>query len=91
MEVTFWIPKATTTTVSIPSDAPEIAALSTTSALILLVPATTWKQDADDGGASKVNPTVLGYDATHIRADWQNKASVIVTLRYRAVGELVRS
>lgn len=91
MEVTFKIAKATTTTVSIPSGVPDIAALATTTALILLVPTTTWKQDADDDGVGKASPVVLGYDATHIRADWQNKATVIATLRYRAVGELVRS
>ena len=83
-----------TTTWDIPSWAPDIADASTEGLLCWLATTSGAKVEAADGGDSVV-PSYVGM-ASHSKreirlADNQPRLPIAITLRYRAVGELVRT
>lgn len=87
---TFDMLLATTTTVTIPRWAPDIKWMSTTSAILIKYPSTTWAARATDDQVMLKRVDVISWTTRTVRANWANPVNAIVHLKYRAVGELYR-
>lgn len=93
-QIEFLMAAATTTTVTIPDEAPDIKWMQTTSAILVSSGTTTWEDAATAAHGNKGGyprrRSVIAWDTRHVNAAWSTNSRTLVKLSYREVGALNR-